>query len=226
MVRAILSVVVLECRLDRRVLQGDPVAMKALMLGLVTVALLFGIAGCGGEPDGLAVPGQSTTTLSPMMQAYYLAHPGYVDGPLRPVGGAPEEIVAAIRERLTSARDIWLPSYLPPRFALAAPYNGDGSGSAHPNPYVWGSGYSVTYTDGAGYLIVFSNPGDDLSRGSWESLSQTVAGRSLRMQRGSEIVLVATVDDGGTPLLVAGGGFAGGGLATELVRVAASLSRR
>jgi hypothetical protein len=40
-----------------------------------------------------------------------------------------------------------------------------------------------------------------------------------------DIILVATVDDGELPLLIAGAGFAEDKLAMELTRVAASLAR-
>lgn len=189
-----------------------------------------GTAGCGSGSTAATAPGsasgQISTTLSPMMEAYYQAHPNLVDGPLQPAPAAPEKIVADIRSGLDPDRDVWLPEYLPDGFVLAAPYNGDGSGSASPNPYAWGRGYGVTYTDGAGYIMVMANSDDDLAQGEWTPLAETVAGRHLRLQRGSGTVLVATADDGDVPLLVSGGGFAGDRLAAELILVTRSLTKR
>jgi hypothetical protein len=186
--------------------------------------------GCGADQSAATMPGQasgqSSTSLSPMMQAYYQAHPDLVDGPLQPAPAAPETILADIRAGLDAGRDIWLPGYLPEGFVLAAPYNGDGSGSAYPNPHAWGRGYSVTYTDGVGYIMVMANSDDDLSQGEWATLAETIAGRPLRLQRGLGFVLVATADDGDVPLLVAGAGFAGDQLADEVTKVATSLSLR
>jgi hypothetical protein len=158
--------------------------------------------------------------------AYDRVHPGFVDGPLQPALAQLETVVADIRKDLDPAREIWLPEYLPAGFVLAAPYNGDGSGSAYPNPYAWGRGYSVTYTDGTGYVMVLANSDDDLTQGEWSPLAESLAGRALRLQRGPGMVLVATVDDGGPPLLVSGGGFGGDRLEAELIQVAGSLSRR
>ncbi|MFH0915301.1 MAG: hypothetical protein V1912_02480 [bacterium] len=194
---------------------------------LIATIMATGAAGCGSgstaatAPGGL--PGRISTTVSPMMEAYYRAHPGLVDGVLQPAPATPEKILADIRSGLDHERDIWLPEYLPDGFVLAAPYNGDGSGSAYPNPYAWGRGYGVTYTDGAGYIMVLSNSDDDLAQGEWTALTETVAGRHLRLQSGSGVTLVATSDDGDVPLLVAGAGFAGERLAAELIRVATSL---
>ncbi len=161
-----------------------------------------------------------------MMRAYYEAHPTLVDGPLQPAPTPTDEIVADIRMGLEVGEDVWLPDYLPAGFVLAAPYNGDGSGSAYPNPYAVGRGYSVTYTDGVGYIMVMKNSEDDLSGGEWVPLAETLAGRRLRLLRDAEVTLVATVDDGEDSLLVAGAGFGGERLAAELTRVAASLSMR
>ena len=160
------------------------------------------------------------------MKAYGEAHPGYVDFPLHTVASSPAAIVSAIQKDLDPGREIRLPTYLPPGFALAAPYNGDGSGAAYPNPYAWGRGYSVTYTDGKGFIMVFENPDDDLSQGTWTALAETLDGRPLRLQMGTGIALVATADDGRTPFLVSGGGFGGDDLASELVKVAVSLGPR
>ena len=206
------AVIVGESRARRprgwsRVLAGTFAAL------LVTAAAVTG--GCG-----------ATTDLSPMMDAYQRAHPDYVDGPLTPTDVTLDEVFSRIREGLDPAVDVWLPGYLPAGFRLAAPYNGDGSGSAYPNPYVWGRGYGVTYTDGSGYVMVLAGSDDDLSGGEWVPLSETVGGRHLRLQRVSGMVLVATVEDGGLPLLVSGGGLAADRLATELVRVAESLALR
>ena len=157
------------------------------------------------------------------MKAYAEAHPGYVDSPLHTVASSPAAIVSAIQEDLDPGLEIRLPTYLPPGFALAAPYNGDGSGEAYPNPYAWGRGYSVTYTDGKGFVMVFENSEDDLSQGTWTAVAATRGGRPLRLQMGTGIVIVATGDDGQTPFLVSGGGFGGDELASELVKVAAGL---
>ena len=178
----------------------------------VLVALSTGVAaGCGSGS---------------ITEAYQQAHPGFVDGPLQPAPAEQATIVAAIRKDHDPAGEIWLPEYLPAGFVLAAPYNGDGSGSAQPNPYAWGRGYSVTYTDGVGYVMVLANSDDDLTQGEWSPLAENVAGRALRLQRGPGIVLVATVDDGGPPLLVSGGGFGGDRLEAELIHVAESLAGR
>ena len=198
----------------------------ALVVGLLVIAIAQTAVGCGGTREGAAAVDGVSLTLSPMMQAYYEAHPGYVDGKLQPVESTAEEITTAIRLDLDPDHEVWLPTYLPPGFELAAPYNGDGTGSPYPNPYAWGRGYSVTYTDGTGYLMVLAGSEDDLSQGEWEPLAETVGGRALRLQRGLDIILVATIDDGELPLLVAGAGFAGDQLATELTRVAAGLTRR
>ena len=130
------------------------------------------------------------------------------------------------RAGLDAGEEIWLPDYRPAGFVLAAPYNGDGSGSAYPNPYAFGGRYSVTYTDGVGYIMVMKNPDDDLSQGDWLPLEETVAGRRLRLRRDADIALVATEDDGEDSLLVAGAGLAGDRLAEELTLVAASLTLR
>lgn len=200
---------------------------------LIAVVALGGVAGslgCGsdGSPGGASgqAPQQTSSSLSPMMQAYYEAHPDLVDGPLQPAPTRADKIVADIRTGLDAGEDVWLPDYLPAGFVLAAPYNGDGSGSAYPNPYAVGKGYSVTYTDGVGYVMVIKNSQDDLSRGEWVPLAETLAGRPLRLRRDAEITLVATADDGEDRLLVAGAGFGGERLAAELTRVAASLSMR
>ena len=192
------------------------------VLAVVCVVLAIAATGVVGCKAGSS-PGETSTTLSPMMLAYQQAHRGFVDGPLTPTDTRLDQIMAQIREGLDPDREIWLPEYLPAGFSLAAPYNGDGSGSAYPNPYAWGRGYGVTYTDGAGYVMVLAGSDDDLSQGEWEPLAETVAGRHLRLQRGAGIVLVATVDDGETPLVVSGGGFAGERLKIELSRVAESL---
>ena len=198
------------------------VALVALV-ALVTVALVACVAGCAST---MASRGLTTTTLDSLMKAYADAHPGHGDSRLHPVAISPAAIVSAIQKDLDPGREIRLPTYLPPGFALAAPYNGDGSGAAYPNPYAWGGGYSVTYTDGKGFIMVFENSDDDLSQGTWTALAETLDGRPLRLQKGSGIVLVATIDDGSTPFLVSGGGFGGGDLASELVKVAASLGPR
>jgi hypothetical protein len=212
---------------EGRVFRGGLVAVKilALVLGLLVIAVAQTPAGCGGTREGAAAVGGAASTLSPMMQAYYRAHPGYVDGKLQPVDSTAEEITTAIRLDLDPDHEVWLPTYLPPGFQLAAPYNGDGTGSPYPNPYAWGRGYSVTYTDGGGYIMVLAGSDDDLSQGGWELLAETVGGRPLRLQIGLDIILVATVDDGELPLLIAGAGFAEDKLAMELTRVAASLAR-
>ena len=199
-------------------------------VSLIATTVVGGAAGCGSGSTAATAPGSApgriSITLSPMMEAYYRAHPGLVDGPLQPAPATSEKILADIRTSLDPERDIWLPEYLPDGFVLAAPYNGDGSGSAYPNPYSWGRGYGVTYTDGAGYILVMANSDDDLAQGDWTALAETVAGRHLRLQQGPGVVLVSTAEDGEVPLLVAGADFAGGQLAAELTRVAASLSRR
>ena len=193
----------------------------AVTVALVAlVALVTGVAGCAST---MASRGLTTTTLDSLMKAYAEAHPGYVDAPLHPVASSPAAIVSAIQKDLDPGLEIRLPAYLPAGFALAAPYNGDGSGAAYPNPYAWGRGYSVTYTDGQGFIMVFENSDDDLSEGTWTALAETLDGRPLRLQKGSGIVLVATIDDGSTPFLVSGGGFGGDSLGSELIKVAASL---
>jgi len=193
---------------------GRPCALAGLTLTLVIAAAAA--IGCGA----------GSASSSAMMEAYFRAHPAFVDGPLQPAPTTVEKILADIRAGLDPDREIWLPGYLSDGFVLAAPYNGDGSGSAYPNPHAWGRGYGVTYTDGAGYIMVMANSDDDLSQGEWIPLAETMAGRHLRLQRGPGIVVVATADDGGVALLVSGGGFAGDHLAAELVRVAESLVRR
>ena len=186
------------------------------------VALVIAAAGVAGCKTASS-SGETSTTLSPMMQAYQQAHPGFVDGALTPTDVSLDEIVSQIREGLDPDREIWLPEYLPAGFSLAAPYNGDGSGTAYPNPYAWGRGYGVTYTNGTGYVMVLAGSDDDLSQGEWLPLAETVAGRHLRLQRSAGIVLVATVEDEGIPLVVSGGGSAGERLTMELIRVAESL---
>jgi ABC-type phosphate transport system substrate-binding protein len=203
-------------------------------LSLAMVIAAAAATGCGAGPIAGAASGhalgqatgETSTTLSPLMEAYFQAHPGFVDGSLTPAPATADKILADIHAGLDPGRDIWLPEYLPDGFELAAPYNGDGSGSAYPNPHAWGRGYSITYTDGAGYIMVMANSDDDLTQGEWTALAETVAGRHLRLQQGPGIALVATVDDGGTPLLVSGGGLPGSRLTTELIRVAESLARR
>ncbi len=209
--------------------------MTLLIGGLLLVAVALGgsvaAAGCGSGPSaGEEASGQevrpTSTSLSAMMEAYYRAHPDLVDGPLQPAPTPTYEIVADIRADLDAGEAIWLPDYLPDGFVLAAPYNGDGSGSAYPNPYAVGNGYSVTYTDSVGYIMVMKNSEDDLSQGEWTLLPETLAGRHLRLHQGVDVTLVATVDDGEETLLVAGAGFGGERLPAELARVAASLSVR
>jgi hypothetical protein len=206
--------------------------MAALAAGLMIVAIAVGAAAssCGSASMGAeasdAEAGQTSSSLSPMMEAYYRAHPNLVDGPLTPAPRAEDEIAADIRAGLDAGEEIWLPDYLPDGFVLAAPYNGDGSGSAYPNPYAFGVRYGVTYTDGVGYIMVMKNSEDDLSRGEWSLLEETVAGRGLRLRTGADITLVATEDDGEDSLLVAGAGLAEDRLAEELTRVATSLTLR
>jgi hypothetical protein len=198
------------------------------LLVLILVCGGAGMSGCGSGPTADEAPGQmdgrSSSTFSPMMKAYFEAHPDLVDGPLRPAPKPAEQIVADLRAGLDWAENIWLPDYLPHGFALAAPYNGSGSGAAYPNPYAIGNAYSVTYTDGAGYIMVMKNSQDDLSERDWTPLAETFAGRHLRLHRDADVTLVATTEDGEETLLVAGAGFAGEQLSTELIRVAASLS--
>ena len=201
-----------------------------LLIAGVAFGAVAAISGCGsssptGEPPGQE-SGQTSGSLSPMMEAYYRAHPRLVDGPLRPAPTTPDKIVADIRAGLDADEGIWLPDYLPDGFALAAPYNGVGSGSVYPNPYVCGVAYGITYTDGVGYIMVMKNSEDDLTQGEWAPLKETLAGRHLRVHEGAEVTLVATAADGDVPLLVAGSGFGADRLAEELTKVAASLSSR
>lgn len=200
------------------------------MMAVAIVAASAGGLGCDSAPGDSNVSGssagQTSSSLSPMMEAYYRAHPGLVDGPLRPAPRAASEIVAEIQAELDAGEDIWLPDYLPAGFVLAAPYNGTGTGSAYPNPYAFGRRYSVTYTNGRGYIMVMKNSEDDLSGGQWTPLTERVDGRALRLHSGSDVTLIATVEDGDDSLLVAGADFADDRLADELVMVAASLTRR
>lgn len=199
------------------------VATSSLAIALMAVVIFAAILTTGCASGGEKKAASTTTTLDALMQAYYVAHPGYVDVSLYPIASTPAQTVAAIKKDLDSGREIRLPSYLPQGFALAAPYNSDGSGNVYPNPYAWGRGYSVTYTDGKGFIMVFENSDDDLSQGTWAALEETLAGRHLRIQSVPGLTLVATVDDGKTPFLVSGGDFGGGALASELTKVAVSL---
>jgi hypothetical protein len=197
----------------------------AIALGASVVAVGCGSGASVGQASGQEAR-PTSTSLSAMMEAYYQAHPGLVDGPLQPAPTPTDEIVADIRADLDAGEAIWLPDYLPDGFVLAAPYNGDGSGSAYPNPYAVGGAYSVTYTDGVGYIMVMKNSEDDLSQGEWTPLRETLAGRHLRLRQSADVTLIATADDGEETLLVAGAGFGGERLPAELTRVAASLSVR
>jgi len=193
---------------------------------LISLLLVGGLsAACAGKTaDGSNADAQLAGGDS-LVQAYRAAHPHLIDGPLIPVKAACADIVAAIEKDLDPGGEIWLPTYLPAGFSLAAPYNGTGAGSAYPNPYVWGRGYCITYTDGRGYILVIFNSDDDLSGGNWEGLPQTLAGRQLRLQENSEIVLVVAEADGRPPILICGGGLARVQLRVEVIKTATGLMR-
>ncbi len=191
---------------------------------LIVLAAATVVAGCASQ----APSEQSTsTTLSALMQAYYQEHPSPLTVPMHPTGASTDQIISAIRKNHATGGQIFLPDYLPAGFSLAAPYYGDGSGNAFPNPNVWAAGYSVTYTDGTAYVVVVVNSDDDLNDGDWAALKETALGRPLKVQEEPTMVRVATVVEAGKPsVFVAGGGFAKNDTRQELIKIAVSLSVR
>ena len=206
---------------------GRAVAWRRVLAAfalLTVLAAAAAVVGCGSQAPG---DRSTSTTLSAVMQAYYQEHPSPLTVPMHPTGATTDQIIAAIRKNHATGEQIVLPDYLPAGFSLAAPYYGDGSGNAFPNPNVWAAGYSVTYTDGTAYAVVVVNSDDDLDEGDWTPLKETALGRALKVQEEPTMVRVATVVEAGKPsVFVAGGGFAKNDTRQELIKIVVSLSIR
>lgn len=138
---------------------------------------------------------------------------------LSTVTASEAEIAAALRSGYTGDR-LFLPSTLPPGYALAAPFRGTGSGAPLPNPHTWGSGYAVTYTDGHGRLTLVVNPDELAEGGEWERTDVALDGRALVVQERGELALVSTELVADAQVVVIGERLP----RAEVLRVAASLS--
>ena len=175
-------------------------ARRGCVLLTMTLALVLGAAvmasvGCGASPS----PRPSTVA-----EAYDAAHPAGQGPPsLRAENVTRRQVARRVAAIVGDGTRIRLPLYLPPHYALAAPYISVGEGSARPNPEGWGASYRVSYTDGHGLLVITSGamrvPDGVTWRGKW----LRVDGRQARAGSAGGTTVVATVR--GRPRIVVTG---------------------
>ena len=153
------------------------------------LALLGGAASLGGACGSPSVPAPTVS------DAFAAAHPtGGLPGSLRTVDLTREEVGRRVAGLVGAGVRVVLPTRLPHRFKLAAPYIAVGDGTARPNPEGWGSSYRVSYTDGRG-LLVMTVGAERLPDGAaWSAERLRIGRRPARAGRVGDLFLVATVD--------------------------------
>jgi hypothetical protein len=187
-------------RIQRRVRSSLWQIPLVTLLGCV---LGTACGGVGGSPQPQASPSPST-----IAEAYDAAHPTLLPPGLKRLDVGERELARRIRARLSPASLVFLPTYLPPHYGLAAPFISIGSGAVLPNPQTWGSGYRVSYTDLRGMITLMVGVQRRPGKGPWEHLSGTWHGRDLAVRRdGALTVVTASGNDPAVAVSVSGADF-------------------
>jgi hypothetical protein len=155
------------------------------LVTLVSWVLGTACGGVAGPPRPQASPSPSTIS-----EAYDAAHPTLLPPGLKRLNVGERELARRIRARLSPASPVFLPTYLPPHYGLAAPFISIGSGAVLPNPQVWRSGYRVSYTDLRGMITVMVGAQRRPGKGRWEQLSGSWHGRDLAVRRSGALTVV------------------------------------
>lgn len=139
--------------------------------------------------------GSSSAPSPTVSDAFAAAHPtGGLPGSLTTVEMTRAEVGRRIADVVDAGVRVVLPTRLPPRFRVAAPYIAVGDGTARPNPEGWGSSYRVSYTDGRG-LLVMTVGAERLPDGvAWSGGRPRIGRRPARAGRAGDTFVVATVD--------------------------------
>jgi hypothetical protein len=103
------------------------------------------------------------------------------------------EVARRIRARLSSDVQILLPAYVPPGYAVAAPFISIGSGGVLPNPQTWAGGYRVSYTDLHGLITIMVGPQRRPGTGAWKPIARTWHGRTLAVRRSGALTVLTAV---------------------------------
>lgn len=161
---------------------GSRRAVAVLMIGAALVLALA--TACASSPPG--APASPTSVAEPFASA----HPdGALPPGLSPAAGVrlrPDHV-----RRASGVRIVLAAGWLPPGYWIAAPYVSVGDGSALPNPHTWRGGYRVSYTDGAGLIVLHVGNGRLPGEGAWRPLARRWRDVGLWRREADGLVTVA-----------------------------------